>query len=526
LALRAVDWPLARIRLISLWGGSLIVVLWTVLRHITNGINFDVVGQIGLADQWARGFHTSAELGVTNYVLKLPLYALINTLHFISPMHRILFAALVCNVATYLLLCLIINKILDLYAVKDRTWLYLAMVWLATIAGSVFWVDYANSRNLETVGGIVFLYLILKYLKTLQRSVLGGAVIIGSFIFFADTLQIYVFGAGALLYVFVRLVIRRSRMHLKQALLVGGTVAGAFIGSKLLFVLVKLVLPVSFLSLPSSKPAFNVSTIIHTLTGVLQSSLQVFGADPFKHPIGLNSIRELLNMVIVLGLFIFITKLLLARRPQNFPSGLLAAAVIANIAIYAFSGQSLQHDTSRYLVMLPIISVVFIGLSGHSLDRKHQAVQRAWLVVILLSTVLVVGALGISWPQRHAKDQHIYQTVSYLQHSGFTYAIGSRETGVTSTYFAQGGTIVLPLGCADHRLIKDNLFYDIGAFDRLNAYTGEVPIILQDNAIRFGANNCALSDIVRQFGLPKREQLIPGVGTAEIYDSIKIKNIK
>lgn len=514
-----------RARQLSLYGGVVIVSLWTLIRHITNGVNYDVVGQIGLVDQWVHGLSGGAYVGTTNYILKMPAYVAVNTVHFLSPINRLLLLALTFNVVTFMLLFKLAEKILALYAIKDYSWLYLGMLWLATIAGSVFWVDYANSRNLEAVGGVLFLYFVLKYNLNKRVTSLIAIAITASIAFFADPLQLYVFGFGVCLYVVTRWLTNRDRGAFTDMLSIIGATATGYIGSKLLFLLAKILLPISFLAVPNSRPELTSSNVVDSIRVLGDNTLRIFDINPFKRPYGFNSVRETLNMFVVAGIVLLIIKVLASNKKNSYPLGLVLSAVVANIAVYLASGQALKQGTSRYLFMLPILAIIFVAFMAPSeIADKRLWLRRAWLAIILMSSVLLAGALVVSWPARHSKDQHIGLTVSYLRENNFRYALSSREVGVTSTYFSEGQATVLPLACSsDHKLRIDNLFYDKGAFNGLNTYTGEVPIILQANSIRFGAFYCDKAGLISQFGQPKREQAIPGIGTAEIYDAFRIK---
>src|SRR5436305_279765 len=75
---QSLRWLSAYGRYISLIGGVIVVCLWTLIRHISNGINFDVVGQVGVAQQWAHGHMSGTQLGATSYLLKMPVYFALN----------------------------------------------------------------------------------------------------------------------------------------------------------------------------------------------------------------------------------------------------------------------------------------------------------------------------------------------------------------------------------------------------------------------------------------------------------------
>ncbi len=513
------------LRLLSLLSGMAIVSLWTMLRSITNGVNFDVVGQIGLAEQWAHGIHAGAQLGSTNYLLKIPAYVVVNRLSFLSPHHRLIVLALLFNLLTFLLLFILFEKTRRLYHVKQSAVLYFGIVWLATIAGGVYWLDYANSRNLETVGGVLFLYLALKLAKTWRWSTLLALLLTAIVVFFADPLQAYICGGGVVLYAVLRILVRRSKADRRYTLgLILATVVG-FVGALDLQQIATSVLHVSFLVPPKGHTALSINAISSIGQGLVRSTLEIFDANFLKRPYTPNSLRQLLNAVVLVALIGLVLRVIYVRRKRLAHGPWLLVIVIAiNYGVYVASGQVLVAHTSRYLVMTPLLVLMMLAIIPGQTERKlwRRVLLLGWSGILIISTLLLVGAVVVNWPSRYSKDTHIDSLISFLHHEGFKYALASRETGVTTTYFSGGNITVLPVGCDGQRMQLTNLFYDSGSFARLKQYYGDVPILLQSNAIKFGINECDKSDIIKQFGVPIRELSVPGYGTALVYSALSI----
>ena len=512
----------SNVRGLTLAGGSTVVSLWTLLRHINNGINYDVVGQIGLAQQWQHGLMSGAQLGATNYLLKMPVYLTVNAIHFIPPMDRLLLLAILFNVATFILLFFVYEKILNLYKIKVRTWLYLGTAWLATITGSVYWTDYANSRNLETVGGLWIIYLALKLFKYKQFSTIAWLFVSTSIVFYADPLQLYVCGSGITLFVMIHLILRRTRVSAIEAFTAPAITFLGFAGSQALVFLSKKFLHVTFLESPSSLASINWPSITVSTHNMAASTLNMFGADFLRKPSGFSTFRELLNAAVLTSIVILLIKL--KSVSKYAANGLILTVILVNYLVYAASGQALQPTTSRYLVMVPLLLVILFVLKSNDLNKKYMVkLQRTWFVFILTSSFMLIGALAISWPSRHSKDMHIYTVIRFMEKNNYAYGMSSREIGVTSTYFTDGKINILPMACnSNHTITPTNLFYDIAAFRKFNAYHGDVPIIVPPEGIRYIVN-CSMGDIVKQFGAPKHEILIPDIGMAMIYEASSIR---
>ena len=521
-------WLAKQAQILTLVIGSCLVSLWTVLRHITNGVNFDVVGQIGVVQQWTNGLHQAVLIGPTNYVLKFPLYYAVNQIHFLTAMDRVLLLALLCNVLTFGFIFAIFDKTLTLYQIRERRWLYLAMGWLATIAGKTFWVDYANSRNLETVGGLLVLYLILDFWKRGRPRTLALLALVAALTFFADPLQMYIIVGGLLASfggaVAVKFTKQQQLQLWSQSAKITVAVGGAVIISKVITYSTQQLLRISYLPAPRTNLNGQLSTLIQVAQSLGRNTLKIFDADIFKHPYSLNSLRALLNTVILVVVAAAIIRLVARRRARaSAYVGLVLIAV--NYALYIASGQVLQWETSRYLVMIPLLTIGILVTHSDRLPKRHaKSLQLLWLTGLVASSVLLVGALVISWPQRHSKDAVIYNTISYLQQQHFPYALANREIGVTATYFSQGSAQVLPMGCsADHRLQLTNLFYDSAGFASLQSYQGRVPIILENQGITYGKFHCSQNDIITQFGQPDSIQQVAGLGSALVYQADQLK---
>ncbi len=514
-----------RWRLSALVSGVSIVSLWTLLRSITNGVNFDVVGQIGLAEQWSHGLHGGAQLGSTNYLLKIPVYLFVNKLDFLSPHHRLLAIALLFNIATFGILFVLLEKTSRLYHLRPSRLLYVALIWLATIAGGVFWMDYANSRNLETIGGLVFLYLTLKLAKQWRWSTVLGLMLVAIVAFFADPLQAYICGSSVIIFGLIRLAGRRNRQSLRYSLAIIVATAIGWLGAKDLQQLAIDRLHISFLVAPANYAAVSFHKLPAILKALVLSSLDVFDANFLKRPYSPNTLRQLINAFVIILLIALVVRVIYKKRLRLSRVPWLLIIVIAlNYVVYIASGQVLAPHTARYLVIVPLVSVMLLATIGDRLATVawRRKLGSLWLLLIAASVILLVGALAIKWPSRYSKDDHIDNLISFMQQHNYKYALGSRETGITTTYFSNGATTILPMGCSGHQLQPTDLFYDNQAFNLLGNYHADIPILLQDNQIQFGSESCQKADIVKQFGEPIQEIAVPGYGTALLYDAKSI----
>jgi len=518
------QWLYRHISLFTLLFGSTAVTIWTVLRTISNGVNFDVVGQVGVAQQWSDGLRGGVQLGSTNYVLKMPIYWLVNHISVLTPHARLFALALGFNLITFWLLFMLMHRLRKLFLVEDKLWLSLALIWLTTIAGNVFWMDYANSRNLEVVGGLYVLYLAMKLSRQWRRRTLVLLFVVAAIVFFADPLQWYVCGASIILYALGRLIRAHEKPDVRYSVSLIGVILAAVVGAKGLQMLLKHLLRVSFLPAPTTPNVLsNLGAVMHA---VATSTLEIFDADFVHGTLGVNTGRQILDGVVAVGVLTLLIGLLMRMRlTRSYGIWLLVTGIGVNYLVYMAGGEALIPDTHRYLIMVPLLLIMMIAASGDRLQtaRSRRRLGLGWAVLSVIAVVMLAGAVVINWPTRFSKDAHIRAMISFMDSQHFDYALAPRETGITTTYFSRDRLHVLPMGCATDHLMPTNLFYDSAAFEGVEHYPGEVPILLQSNAISFGNTVCTRTAIIEEFGIPQREVPIPGYGTALVYRHISLK---
>jgi LmbE family N-acetylglucosaminyl deacetylase len=296
-------------------------------------------------------------------------------------------------------------------------------------------------------------------------------------------------------------------------------------GAKLLQILAKSVLHISVLAAPNSGAGLQLHNLGLIAKDLLVSTAESFDAYFWQRPFTPNTGRQCINAVIAVVLITLLLRFMYAKRKSiAYAPWLFVTAIVLNYAVYVAGGQVLVAHTSRYLIMVPLLLVMIVAAAGDMLiwPKLRRSIVMSWLLLLIVSSMLLVGALVVKWPSRYAKDTHITTLISFLQQHGYHYALASRETGVTTTYFSHGDQTVIPMGCAGGILSPTNLFYDAAGFEGVENYKGDIPILLQNNEITFGAQHCSLSNVIEQFGVPKHQITIPGYGTALIYKSLTL----
>ena len=499
--------------------GSAIVGIWTILRHITNGINFDVVGQVGVTEQWVRGLHGGVVFGSTNYLLKMPFYALVNLADFLAPTTRLLVLALACSIGAFLLIYYILRKILLLYDIKSFTLLNISMVWLATISGRVFWVDYANSRNLEVAGGLAILYLLLLILKrgvTWRR--LFGLFGLSSVVFFADPLQLYIIGGG-MSAAFIWIAIRNKNGERLVAMLSVGVVALGAMVSRLLAGTTTAFLPVSYLVPPKTPYALSGDIVVSSLQNAFTSTLRIFDINVFNKAFSVNSIRQLGSMLL-LGISLYIL-IRYRKGAKKIPTLIFLWLIIWNYLVYMGSGNAQTEITERYLILVPVLLIATLGLYGDYLKpRNSRGILWLWIPTIIISSLLLFGAIILRWPARYALDRPMFTLANFAQNHHYDFIVTSQILAIPSNYYAGYDSTLVPTVCSeDERISTSNLFYDQGAYNKILGRTkGTVAVIIPKDGITSGTFHCSAATVLKQLGSPKKIYQLTGVGYVYEYD--------
>lgn len=483
---------------------SVLITFWTTFRFITNGANFDVVGQVGLVGQWMYGLHDGATLGATNYVLKMPLYALAHLVDFISPHAWLYILALAFNLATFGLFYSLGKRFLATLGVKHFLYWRLGVVWLALIAGRVLWVDYANSRNLEIVGGFAVLYLACTLLQkvSVHRALLLTSV--GGLIFFADPLQMYVIGGAILLYAGLGWLNQARHGDLlpkPHAITIVATLAGVIL-TKALAVIAVTILPVTFLRPPASPKLTGLHNLLPSLEGIGHATLRIFDLDFLAKPLGMVTLRHAIALILLGSMLWLLMKHVHSMRRAG--ALLLLCVIFTSYVGYIVSGQADQLGTERYIVHVPFTLALLFGLAGNRISpAKARGTVLVWGICALLGAGLLGGALVRAWPQRFAVDAPMVALAKFAQRSPADLIISGRQTAIPANYYVGYEKKVAPVICTSQDEIKlDNLFYDQASWQAINKQGSTVHIVVQPGGLYSEGSACDVQDIVSQLGKP------------------------
>ena len=511
-------------RSLTLIGGSFGISAWTMLRFFVKPSTFDLVGQQLLAGQWIKGFHSGATVGPTNYILKmLFVYIPFGWLH-ISPRLGLVLMTLIIDIATYILLVLVLEKIVLQFFKNLSVVFYLSCLWLALMAGSMYWIQFANSRNIEIVGGLLVVLMGFGYIKSSSIYRLIAITTLSSLVLFADPLQLYMTIVPFLLYEFI--VILTSKFNKKNLTKWLGLVVAlmlGFVGSKLLTLIAQKIWNVNFIALTFHRNGFNIlATITRSLEPAVKqmARLYVGGYEYGRYVEALN--LTFVSIIVIIGLYYMFKKLL----PIKLTIFVLTFWV-CDLAFYILSGQALQNQTSRYLIMtIPIFVILLTGILFINNKLRIKLVIST-IIIILINSLTIVSVLTSNWNPSFTKDSHISSVTGFITTNKYPFAYASMDDALPADYYSNSQVKILPLSCNNGILAPSYLFFDEGYYKATSDLkTVTIPLILDGNQISNTPSVCSLASIKSEIGQWQSVKYLSDGSMVLIFNHNQIKSFR
>lgn len=496
---------LKQTKLLTLLIGSGLIAAWTMLRFMIKTTNFDLVGQQELAHQWLQGFHSGAHIGPTNYVIKMiVLYMPADLLH-LTPRWSLIGITLLVNIITFIGIVWVLEKIwLEFHARVPRSF-YVAMLWLAAMAGSMYWIQFSNSRNLEVVIGLISLWLIIKARSVLTVKRMFALILVSSVALFADPLQLYMTIIPALLFTTVYILLHKGTYRDKTQLIVKlfVTIVVGFVLSKLYMMGITALYHPEFMVVADQTKGYGLRTILFDggVGAVKQTArLYVGGYELGRYVEALNLLFA--ATVAVLSLWYVVKK----QIPLSLML-LVATLFIVDATVYTISGQSLQTGTARYMIMtVPMFALVVSLVLANKVALQKLLVICA-VLLIALNGVVVTSLLFTNWDLSFTKDAHTKVVIAYMSTKKITYGYASLDVAIPADYLSQNHVRLLPLSCeVDGNLHKSVLFFDKAFVNKaISENVTEVPVIFDGTSIVNSPFVCTSQRLIDIVGEPIRQ---------------------
>lgn len=501
--------------------GSILVSAWTLLRFWLQPVIFDAVGQQVLAHQWLQGFHSGAVTGPTNYIVKILLLYMPADLLPGNPYIKLVAMTILLNVVTYVAIFLGIEWIAKRFSITSGKPVWLVMLWMAVVSGSVFWIGFANSRNIEVAGGV---WLLITGLRVTTRSPARitwlPTLALSSILFFADPLQLYMAAIPAALFMTAELWLTSAAARNPARPLIWAAVVmlGYAVSRVLTFVTVQ-IWHVHFFPIATHVQlgALPKQTILAT-----RQLLELYSGSA-----DLGRVFLCLNPVLFV---IFLAACIWAvlTKPGSRRLFLWAGIIVTvDLGVYVLSGSTGQATNSRYLIMtLPAVAVSFAGALWYSQRWIKAGLYGLMSAACVIGVCLIAFNLVRNYQPGLSRNHHYAVVDSFIASGQYPYGYASMNAALPVTYLYNDNAKLLPLSCqADGRLSLSSLFFDrayMGSILQMPAR--DVPVILDEGGVITNVPAvCSKSDVTNQLGLPEQMVKLSDGSEALIYNSAALR---
>lgn len=483
--------------IVTIFLSCTIVSIWTIFRFLSQPINFDLIGQQLLARHWLSGYTEGVLTAPTNYIFKIFVFYMPAEIFNLDPTLFLILSTLLINILTIIGIYYILYRILKKFSIDPGMYFNMMFLWISTIAGSVFWIQFSNSRNLEIVAGLGIIYLGIRCYEGKSLVSLIPFVIYLALVFFSDPMQIYVSGTILAAYIILDSLFL-DRRNKKSAIKVLIVILIAFLLSLAIQLFARKFFGIVFFKVGSLNQSLDV---LNNLSPAIKQTIRNI-LDIFSGTEEMGRWRRRLNNVFTLYLFAMTVWLYMKYKLYNHNRKLMVLIVLAlvfPVAIYFASGQPLLPGTSRYLIMLfPGLIMLIATLEA----VPKQSLIAIFTVVILVNSYGLIRSLaGVSNNRLEGIDV-LERRYDYIVGSDFSYGYADMSTAIPAEYFfgRDSDKVIFPLDCRDNKLYKVNLFFDKGVFDKIEDRDKKTSIIVGKELIRGPLSDCGVEDIKNQLG--------------------------
>jgi len=506
--------------------GPLLAVL--VVRFGRLAVSSDSVAQQSIVQTWLRVGHGRTYLPPDTWLLKLPVYALFESLT-LSPETRLLAESITLNIVTFVLLALGTWSLAGIVH-ADRQWtdVVLPLAWVGTLGGGngQYLAVMPNSRNIELGISLCVLALAGRYLNASharRASGAGGAnrrgwpvggwpvgvaaaMLLGG-LWVDDPYFAYLVGAplaaGCLSWFAARA--RDPRLlHL----------AGVLTGSLLALPLLRLLLVVAGVRIVPDGTGVTLSPrdVVRHLPVLWPAlSAQLGLAEP-----GAGATAAHLAALVVLAAAVPAAGYLAWRgwRVRALPVTFIAAHWLVVVIGVLLNRTIYDYHAGRYLVLAVFDLAVSIGVATAALRPTRP--RLAALITVLLAGAVAANCAAVTLDRSPRPTQAALQqdTLAVLRGTGAPKGFGEVWTADLYTHLSGGDLMVSDVVCQNNRVQLRDWLTDSARVSMPARRT----FLLWDPAAT-NLRGCTSAGIERQLGRPDRVYASPAGGTILVYDA-------
>lgn len=479
-----------------------------VASHYNRQYNSDDVALQTVLSQWARGYHHVATVGSDTFILKAPLYLLLGQLTH-NGRSVLLLTGLILNVVGFSLFVVSLRY----FVVRmggTREHLVLPLVWLSSLGTYFSYIlSNPNLRNIEIGLAFAFLMLMAKYLD--------GELAMG-----ATRLVLCLFAFGLFLYndpyflylVVVPLVVMVGIILMRDGSSPRAIRVGVFlVAGVLVFKVVDVLARAAGFQAYGGDVAFiSLSELGPHVELLIEGILTLFRADFFsKRLIGFGSVHALLSLAVILALVVFPFQARRVREhgvPWRWFFGLLPAFVAV---VFVFSNQTVDAGSTRFLVMVPFLTVLIVALALRATNPRARWLGAA-VLLLAASSNLIASSRSFSRPPASPNAAN-YIAIDAARKSGLNKGYAGYWSSNINTYLSGDRIDFIQVECAapprlrPFRWLSDDAILEKPASRSFYLYEADTFSIA-----------CSRDDVIRQFGEPAEVRSIDAKTELMVFD--------
>lgn len=503
--------------------GILSITISTLFAFLTRELHGDMVAQQVMVEQWTHGIapllaHTEA----TNYIVKFPLYWLMNGL-VADPLARLVLTALFLNITAWLLLWYFVRKIATATTVVTKLhdiFIGLLAILMAVLAPYLLWINYPNSRNVELGFMLAIVYILLRLQQgwRLPLKWIATLGVCAGIVYVNDPLSFYLVAVP-----FACSVIAVIIIHREKFITVANRATALFLATS---VVSYVILKTFFLGILITVPdKVSGATLPHGV-GIEYSLVNIVSGLAYNMGIlptlkfGPTKSGPMLTILAIATTLVFVAILLLGRskkdRGLRRTQGLLAITGVLAVAVVFFSGYlapAVDILFARYVATVSVIVLVLVAVGYGVIKKDYQVYGLIAASVFVMFTGLLLTRVQIPGVARLPHAQQYWQSVNqreyaliaiskkYDIHKGYS----SIQTAQPTTYISGGELTMIPVMCdKSDRELPVQRAYD-WLIEARSAFvpTGYSMIEVAKQASDF--NPCSKDVVVRQIGRTPKE---------------------
>jgi hypothetical protein len=470
----------------------------------------DQISQQTILHNWQNGLGERAITGDDNWIIKWPIYYLLNSLPLNPITQQFVTAFIILGLTAFGILMvsvLFVNRLFKNTNHRIYATLAVTLLLISIPAVAFEYMAWPNSRNIELPLYFMLLYCIFvsefsyKWTKVNVLKI-GAVVLSATILFFDDPLFMYLLVPPLLGLMIFRYVVGIDNVNRKFITLFCGSIASV-VGVYIFRFVITSLTP---LGIYSHKPSsFEASLFVSNIITFFTDGLKVVGINLDINELStIEILCTLVSAVLLACAFLGISASLI-KAPKSLFLQYLLVLGFWNCFLVGAMGAALIGDlaSSRYNIALVVLEILgllyFIGLI--KLKRQYVTVGILLLSLALVTSFLAVNTRIYAVNERYIGNRQNQETIiNTLKKEGLTKGYSNNNYGNIMTYLSDYQTQYLPSVCMDmvdgvSEVRYFDILTEIGVKNKLKVNKSFYMYVEVDN-------KCIGDNIQKQFGRP------------------------